>query len=130
MKMLRKTTAAALLACLLALPVSAGDMYGGFTNPPPPPPSQSTDEASGETGNALTEVITSLLGGLYNNSYAARPSDFMVKTLTLWSTQTLWSTLCDKSDFRGKAITDARRYRTEGLENGCRRPALPQTVLA
>ncbi len=64
----RKLTAAAVLACALAMSVSAGEIYTGFDDPTPPPaPSTTTEETpedTGETGDALTDLIASLLNGV------------------------------------------------------------------
>lgn len=70
MKTLRKMTAAALLACALALPVIAGDMHaGGNANPSPTPP-QPTGAAEvlteptlevDETSGAALEVVAALV---------------------------------------------------------------------
>lgn len=68
MKTLRKLTAAAFLACALALSASAGDIHtGGYAPPLPEPPPDSKgapNEAPEETGDVLSEVIASLLSGL------------------------------------------------------------------
>ena len=63
MKTVRKVCAVALLACVLAVSASAGEMSApGVTAPPPPtdPPPASAEA----TGDVLSEVIASLLSGL------------------------------------------------------------------
>lgn len=69
MKTLRKMTAAALLACVFTLSVSAGDMWTGYTPPPPPPPDATppTNGATADTGEAgdfTLDTIATLLSGL------------------------------------------------------------------
>lgn len=69
MKTLRKLCAVALLACVLAVSVRAGDMHAGYTNPPPPPPdppaaTSATAEETDETGDVIADTIAALLRGL------------------------------------------------------------------
>ena len=69
MKTLRKMTAAALLACVLAVSANAGEIYAGYTPPPPPPPdAQPASAAAGEetdaSGDITAEVLAALLNGL------------------------------------------------------------------
>ena len=63
MKTLRKLTAAALLACVLTVSVSAGDIWTGYT-PPPPPPTDPPPASAEASGDVLSEVMASLLSGL------------------------------------------------------------------
>jgi hypothetical protein len=70
MKALRNLCAALLLSGVLAMSVSAGDIHTGYVPPPPPPPTEpqpaggQASEETGETGDALVDVIASLLNGL------------------------------------------------------------------
>ena len=66
MKTLRNMTAAALLTCALAVSVSAGEIWLGYTPPPPPPtdPPPASAVAGEETGGVLSEALASLLSGL------------------------------------------------------------------
>ena len=68
MKTLRKLTAAALLACALAVSASAGEMSAPGATPPPPPPdpppaSSSPSEETGETAD-FADLIAVLLNGV------------------------------------------------------------------
>ena len=59
MKTLRKMIASALLMCVLAVSVSAGEMQAGITNPPPPPPMG--EVADGEIECGITESVLMIL---------------------------------------------------------------------
>jgi hypothetical protein len=68
MKRLQRMSAGVLLACLLAVSVSAGDMSAGYVPPPPPPaPSRATSEqveptvTTDETSGDVVEVLKTLL---------------------------------------------------------------------
>lgn len=73
MKNFRKMCAVLALGCVFALPVRAGDMSAGYTNPPPPPRAQSADTTedlteqttwTDETTGAAFEVFAALLRGV------------------------------------------------------------------
>lgn len=69
MKTLRKVCAAALLACVLAVSTSAGEIHTPTVTAPPPPPdtppaSASVGEATGEAGDFNLDAIVTLLSGL------------------------------------------------------------------
>lgn len=70
MKTLREMTAAALLACVLTVSVSAGEMSAGYTGSPPPPPpdppatTNATADGTAETGDVIVDAIATLLSGL------------------------------------------------------------------
>lgn len=69
MKTLRKMTAAALLACVLAVSASAGEMSAGYAPPPPPPPDPPPASAvagteTDESGDITADLLAALLNGL------------------------------------------------------------------
>lgn len=68
MKTFRKLCAAALLAGVLTVSVSAGDMWTGYAPPPPPPDQTTTTNGAtadtNETGDITFDTIATLLSGL------------------------------------------------------------------
>lgn len=69
MKTLREMTAAALLAGVLTVSASAGEIYGGYAPPPPPPPDSTPTaggaaEEAGETEDLNLDTLAALLSGL------------------------------------------------------------------
>ncbi len=69
MRTLRKMTAAAILACILAVSASAGEIHTPTITALPPPPdtpptSASAGEATGEVGDFNHDAIVTLLSGL------------------------------------------------------------------
>ena len=71
MKTLRNMMTAALLACVLALSVNAGDMYTGYAPTPPPEQTVTSNDATEETGeivditlDTLATLLSSLLTAL------------------------------------------------------------------
>lgn len=58
MKNLRTFGAACVLALTLAVPVSAGHIETGVTQPPPPPPASATTATGTDTGDVAGHIET------------------------------------------------------------------------
>jgi hypothetical protein len=79
MRYLSRLCAVTVLACILAVPVAAGDISCGVTDPPPPPPQQMM--VQGDIGAGVTGQISTTVTGEMSTGFISPTTDIFLSLL-------------------------------------------------